>query len=315
MIGYSGGSIATEFASELAPRYAPKLRIVGVAAGGVPVDLAHNLRYVDGSAVWASATPAILIGTARAFGIDLDRYASAYGRTVFAAVGGECIAQYLGKYPGLRISQLFAPGFTDYLRVPAFATVVNRLIMGRSGTPRGPMLLGVGNADGTGDGVMVANDVAGLAHEYCGRGVNVTFHEYVGDDHEQAAPPFLLAAVPFLQSRLNGRSVPNGCASVPKGNSLAPLPLPRYTLKLGVAHARGATAVLRSRGGAVKDAVITLARGSRRVQTVQLDRVSSTPTRFTLKLHRPGRYVLTVSQLGIRLWRVPIHVTAATLTG
>jgi hypothetical protein len=34
MVGYSGGSIATEWASELAPSYAPQLHIVGAAAGG-----------------------------------------------------------------------------------------------------------------------------------------------------------------------------------------------------------------------------------------------------------------------------------------
>jgi Secretory lipase len=308
MIGYSGGSIATQFAAELAHRYASKLRIAGAAAGGVPVDFAHNLRYIDGSKVWASATPGILLGVGRAYNIDTQRYASAYGRKVFAQVRGKCLGQYLGKYPGLRVAQLFKPGFKDYLRVPAFATVTNHLIMGNSGTPKGPMLLGVGNADGTGDGVMVAKDVAGLAREYCGRGVSVTFHEYKGDDHTAAAPPFLLAAVPFLQARLEGHKVANGCRFVPKGNSLAPLPLPHYRMTLGIAYKRGAAAVLRSRGGTVSDAVIKLSRGTRLVQTVRLARVSSKPARFTLKLHRPGHYVMTLNQAGIRLWRVTITV-------
>ncbi len=49
MIGYSGGSIATEFASELAPRYARGLDIVGAAEGGIPVDFFHNLVYINGS--------------------------------------------------------------------------------------------------------------------------------------------------------------------------------------------------------------------------------------------------------------------------
>jgi hypothetical protein len=43
MLGYSGGAVATEFASELAPTYAPHLDIVGVAEGGIPVDLFHDL--------------------------------------------------------------------------------------------------------------------------------------------------------------------------------------------------------------------------------------------------------------------------------
>jgi hypothetical protein len=315
MIGYSGGSIATEFAAELARRYAPKLRIAGVAAGGVPVDLAHNLRYVDGSKVWSSATPGVLLGVARAYKIDMNRYASAHGRKVFGQVRRQCLSQYLGKYPGLRVAQLLRPGFKAYLRVPAFATLTNRLIMGSAGTPKGPMMLGVGNADGTGDGVMVAKDVAALAHEYCDRGVSVTFHEYKGDDHTAAAPPFLLAAVPFLQTRLDGNRVANGCATVPNGNSLAPLPLPRYTMTLGRAGKRGARAVLRSRGGAVADAVIKLSRATRLQQTVRVARISSKPTRFTLQLHRPGHYVLTLNQAGIQLWRLPIRLRSAPSGG
>jgi hypothetical protein len=316
MVGYSGGSIATQFAAELAPKYAPKLRIMGAAAGGIPVDLAHNLRYTNGSKVWASATPGVILGVGRAYGIDMTRYASKYGRKVFSQVKGKCLGQYLGKYPGLRVAQLFKPGFKDYLRVPAFATLLNGLTMGNSGVPRGPLLFGVGNADGTGDGVMVAKDVAGLANEYCGRGVNVTFHEYKGDDHTHAAVPFFTQAASFIAARLAGKRIPGTpCGKVGRGNSLAPLPLPTYKLSLGTAFQHGASAVLRSKGGSVADAVVKLTRGSRLVQTLRLRRVSSTASHFTLKLHQPGKYVFTLNQAGVKLWRVPITVRPPTAAG
>ena len=35
MNGYSGGAIASNWAEALAPRYAPRLNIVAVAAGGI----------------------------------------------------------------------------------------------------------------------------------------------------------------------------------------------------------------------------------------------------------------------------------------
>ena len=47
MLAYSGGAVATEFASELAPKYAPHLDIIGAADGGVAVDLFHSLSYID----------------------------------------------------------------------------------------------------------------------------------------------------------------------------------------------------------------------------------------------------------------------------
>ena len=69
MLGYSGGAIATEWAAELAPTYAPDVnaRMIGAAMGGVLVDPAHNLHYVEGTWFWAGVMPMALVGIARAF--------------------------------------------------------------------------------------------------------------------------------------------------------------------------------------------------------------------------------------------------------
>jgi hypothetical protein len=227
MVGYSGGSIATEWASELAPAYAPDLHIVGVAEGGVPVDFAHNLAYINGdSDGWAGVIPAVLVGTSRAFGIDLDTFLSAYGKQVTDQVADECINNFAGSYPGLTVQQLLKPQYQNLQAIPTFATVINELTMGTApGNPAEPLFLAVGNQDGTGDGVMVAADVEALAHEYCEQGVPVTFSEYSGLSHEEAIAPFESSALTFLQARFAGGPAPNGCASIGVGNSLAPLPV------------------------------------------------------------------------------------------
>jgi hypothetical protein len=227
MLGYSGGSIATEWASELAPAYAPELHIVGVAEGGVPVDFAHNLAYVNGdNDGWAGVIPAVLVAESRAFGINLDTYLSAYGEQVTKQVSGECINNFAGSYPGLTVQQLLKPQYQNFLAIPAYATVVNSLIMGSTaGHPTEPLLMAVGNHDGTGDGVMVAADVEALAHEYCQQGVPVTFNEYQNLDHTETVAPFESSALPFLEARFAGGPVANGCASIGVGNSLAPLPV------------------------------------------------------------------------------------------
>jgi hypothetical protein len=227
MVGYSGGSIATEWASELAPAYAPDLHIVGVAEGGVPVDFAHNLTYINGdNDGWAGVIPAVLVGTARAFGIDLDTYLSDYGKQVTAQVADECINNFAGSYPGLTVQQLLKPQYQNFLAVPTFTTVVNDLTMGTApGNPAEPLFMAVGNQDGTGDGVMVAADVEALAHEYCEQGVPVTFSEYSGLSHEEAIVPFESTALTFLEDLFAGGPAPNGCTSIGAGNSLAPLPV------------------------------------------------------------------------------------------
>ena len=227
MLGYSGGSIATEWASELTPRYAPELHIVGAASGGVPVDFAHNLTYINGDTSWAGVIPAVLLSLGHAFGVDITKYLSAYGKQVTAQVAGKCIADFAAAYPGLTIQQLVKPQYQDVFTVPVLVRILNKLIMGTSpGHPAEPLLLGVGNADGTGDGIMIAGDVQELAYEYCQRGVQVTFDTYTGLPHTDAAVPFETHALTFLENLFLGLSAPNGCSSITPGNSLAPLPKP-----------------------------------------------------------------------------------------
>jgi hypothetical protein len=227
MIGYSGGSVATEFASELAPTYSPKLHIVGVAEGGIPVDLFHTTAYVNGSPSWSATIPATLVSLARGFHVSLRRYLSAYGVKVTNQVRHQCITNFLGAYPGLTYQKLLRPKHRDIFKIPSFVRLTNHLIMSRTGTPKGPLFIGVGDSDGTGDGVMVTKDDEALAHAYCKRGVSVQFNIYMGADHSQAAIRFEGAAPAFLAARLDGKPVPDGCSSIGRGNSLAPLPVPR----------------------------------------------------------------------------------------
>jgi Secretory lipase len=227
MVGYSGGAIATEWASELAPSYAPELHIIGAASGGIPVDFAHNLTYINGDTDWSGVIPAILDSLGQAFGIDIGRYLSAYGKQITTAVAGQCIGSFASDYPGLTIQQLLKPQYQDPFQIPAIVRIFNKLIMGTSpGQPQSPVFLAVGNDDGTGDGVMVAGDVQELAHEYCRRGVPVTFSEYPGLGHSEAAVPFEASALTFLEGLFLGLPAPDGCSSIGPGNPLTPLPRP-----------------------------------------------------------------------------------------
>jgi hypothetical protein len=73
---------------------------------------------------------------------------------------------------------------------------------------------------------MVAGDVEALAHEYCQQGVPVTFDEYSGLQHTEAAVPFETHAMTFLTNLFLGLPPANGCSSIGPGTSIAPLPKP-----------------------------------------------------------------------------------------
>jgi hypothetical protein len=236
MIGYSGGAIATEWAAELAPNYAPDVnaKLVGAAIGGVLVDPAHNLHYVDGSLSWAGVMPMAIIGVSRAFHIDLTPYLSEYGAQLYAKLEKASIAEVLAQYPGLTWSQLAKPEYPTPESIPVYVHTVNQLIMGTGGTPSTPLFIGqgaLGELEGTpgnkpgigeGDGVMIAGDVRTLARQYCERGDRVLYDEYALG-HVTAAVPWIATAVPWLEARFAGITAPSSCGSIAPGNPLTPI--------------------------------------------------------------------------------------------
>ena len=239
--GYSGGAIASEWAAELQPGYAPELskQLVGTAIGGIYSDPAHNLRYVDGTPVWAGVIPEALVGLTRGFKIDIDKFASPYGKTVFAYSQGKCIPDFLAHYPGLTFAKLVKPQYADVAKVRTFVQILNKSIMSTVGTPSTPLLMvqGLnGTADGTpgntpgigpGDGVMVAGDNRTLARTYCRRGLAVDYIESAATEHVSTMAPFFADATTWLGDRFDAKAAPNTCAGIGPGNSLAPLPVPR----------------------------------------------------------------------------------------
>lgn len=307
MFGYSGGSIATDFAAESAPAYAPELRIAGTAIGGVPVDFFHLLRYIDGKPQWGGVIPGFLAGLGRAFGLDLNPYLSPFGRRLLRSVQSECIDEFPAQ-PGITMRRLAAAPYPDLLHVRPLVEIFNRLIMGRTGTPEEPMLIGAANADGTGDDVIVTADVQGLAHAYCARGVPVQLVLYRGLHHTPAAFPFELDALNFLTERLSGVTPPDGCSSIGPGNSLAPERLPAAPVVLQLSAARinprrhGLVIELLATTGTVRGVVVRLLRGHATVATAAVARVTARPERVILRAGgrapSPGRYTVTVRRHG-----------------
>jgi hypothetical protein len=236
LIGYSGGAIATEWAAELAPTYAPTInsKLVGAAIGGVLVDPAHNLHYIEGSLSWAGVMPMAIIGVSRAFHIDLTPYLSEYGKQVYAKLENASIVNALGQYPGLTWAQLAKPEYPTPESIPVYVKTVNHLIMGTGGTPTTPLFIGqgaLGELEGTagnkpgigeGDGVMIAGDVRTLARQYCAKGDKVQYTQYpLG--HVTTAVPWVTAAIPWLASRFAGIPASQNCSSIEPGNPLTPI--------------------------------------------------------------------------------------------
>ncbi len=236
LFGYSGGAIATDWAAQMAPSYAPDVnrQLIGAAEGGVLVDPAHNLTYVDGSSIWAGVIPMSVIGIARGFHIDITPYLNSYGRQLFSTLQKASIANVLGQYPGLTFAQLVKPQYANPDSIPVLVKVENELDTGLLPSPTIPMFIGQG-ADGTlegtpgnkpgigpGDGVMIAGDVRTLARDFCASGTAVDYTQYDALSHITTFPVWTPAALAWLGGRFAGSQAPNDCAQIAPGNSLAP---------------------------------------------------------------------------------------------
>jgi hypothetical protein len=237
LAGYSGGAIATEWAAQEAPTYAPEINsdIVGAAMGGVLVDPAHNLKYVEGSSSWASIIPMSLDGLARAYHLDLAPYLTDYGKELLESDQDKSITNETST-PGLTWSEVVKPEYPTPESIPVFVRTANKLIVSRGGTPTVPFLIGQGNGGeefegtpgnkpgiGPGDGVMIAGDVRSLAREWCSRGVTVKYTEYQHLGHIEGAGPWLPEMEAWLTERFAGLAAPQNCSEIAPGNSLAPM--------------------------------------------------------------------------------------------
>jgi hypothetical protein len=244
LLGYSGGAIASEWAAELGPTYAPDVnaRMIGAAIGGVLVHPAHNLHYVENTFVWAGVMPMALIGIARAFEAEaeFEQYLTPRGVELYRSMQAASIVHVLGqpKYWRLKWTDVVIPDFPTPESLPLFVDLANRLIMGTGGTPTIPLFIGQGANGlpegtpgnkpgiGRGDGVMIAGDVRTLARTYCDRGTVVHYEQYDLLSHISTVGLWLLKAVNWIGDRFAGQPAPGNCGHIPVGNSLDPIPTP-----------------------------------------------------------------------------------------
>ena len=239
LMGYSGGAIATGWAAQMAPTYAPDVnsRLVGATMGGVLVDPDHNLHYVEGSSTWAGVLPMALVGIARAYGVDLTPYLSPYGQQVAAALQDASINTAETDYSGITWAQIAKPQYPEPEDVPVFVSLVDKLILGHDAVPQTPMFIAQGTGgqlDGTqpsatygpGDGVMIAGDVRSYAREVCASGRPVDYTQPAGLSHELVEPVWSTASLAWVAARFAAIPAPNDCATIAPGNPLTPVPTP-----------------------------------------------------------------------------------------
>lgn len=234
LMGYSGGAIATNWASILGPEYAPEIndKLIGAAEGGVLVNPAKNLRYVGGSIGWGGIAGMAAVGISRSYDIDLDPYLSERGREVMARLADASIGNVFVQYPGLTWQDIVKPEYANPNTVPEYVEAVNKINMGTAPIPTIPMFIaqadnGIlegtapgGAGIGTGDGVMITKDVHSLVSRYCDAGLAVQYDQYDTISHIPGGGLWLPGAILWINDRFNGVPAPSNCQNIAPGNPL-----------------------------------------------------------------------------------------------
>jgi hypothetical protein len=202
LMGYSGGAIATSWAAQLQPTYAPEINLVGFASGGTPADLEAAGDLMDGS-----ASGGLFVGAA--FGVmreypELRTLLNDRGRAYEDQVKNQCLVQLVGSHPFASVKQISES--PDPLREPVAQQVLDENKMGAL-APTAPALLWHARLD-----ELIPYRVAPVLRDaWCARGTKVKLVTNRYTEHNTGAVVWAKDVMPFLADRYAGRPLSGAC--------------------------------------------------------------------------------------------------------
>jgi predicted esterase len=203
LAGHSQGGAAVLFASEIAPKYAPELKLIGTIALAPSAELPALADYLATSA----AKGLILIGASgfRASYPDFDVSSILTPAAVedLERVESECVDETFSRYENA------VPGDVAK-RPPSSVHDVNELLIANSpgaGATSVPVFIGHGTAD---EQVPVALSER-LHTKYCDRGLTMTRKTYDGIDHDGVIDAAAEDLLTYIDSRYAHKQVATDC--------------------------------------------------------------------------------------------------------
>ncbi|OLR93107.1 triacylglycerol lipase [Actinokineospora bangkokensis] len=199
--GYSQGGGGAAWAGELAPTYAPDLKVVGITAGGTPADLIAVSKLLDGGVGFGFLLLASLGFNAAYPELDLPRYLNAKGQELFATKQDVCVDQVFG-YVFQRISDYTT---SNPLNDPAWQSRLNENKLGAR-APKAPIFLFHGQFDE----IIPLEQAQTLRKQYCAAGVKVNWGTYIGE-HVTTMAFASGDVVNYLTDRFAGKAAKSNC--------------------------------------------------------------------------------------------------------
>jgi hypothetical protein len=210
--GYSGGSLASEFAAEMQVQYAPELQISGIALGGLVDNATDALDHVNGAPLAGLISVGLLGLTAqfpevRAFIVDQLTDNGPYNKTTYLASLKSPLIEVFAIFANQTMWNYFRDG-RDILYSPLLSPLLHtETTLGSHGVPQVPLFI----YKAIHDEVTPIEGTDDLLQRYCRYGANIWYQRNTVGGHLSEIPNGKPSATQFLQDVLDGRYEHEGC--------------------------------------------------------------------------------------------------------
>jgi hypothetical protein len=212
--GYSGGALATEWAAQLQPAYAPDVRLSAVVAGGVPVNIQHIADRLASNPLGLVLSGIALNGITGQYNAhpelssDAAQYLTDRGRAIIAKLSTVCGGDAVADYPLTPYSVMFT--VHDALTtIPQLKSIITASTLGGATPAKVPTHL----YESVSDEVTVPADVDALVKQDCAAGVPISYDRDLLSEHVTLAVTGAPAAIRFMQGTLTGARTTTGCTT------------------------------------------------------------------------------------------------------
>lgn len=206
--GYSGGGLASAWAAQVQPTYAPELNVRGFALGSPSPDPAAVVHRLNGTP-WAGLQTMVLASTRELFpdaAREIDARLTPAGRAALAAPADQCLASTLVTNLFRDNTGYWTVPLTELLQVPAVAAAVEETKLGGT-APTAPVYL----YSGVNDEIVPVATVDRLAETYCAGGTPLTYRRDEASLHATLIMTGAADALNWLGDRIDGVPSAPGC--------------------------------------------------------------------------------------------------------
>jgi alpha-beta hydrolase superfamily lysophospholipase len=199
--GYSGGGLATAWATEVYADYAPELKLVGAVLGSPVADLGHTFRRLNGT--FFSGLPAMVVAALSHVYPELDRvineHVTAEGKAMLADIQRMTTAHAVLKLIRKDMGNLVDEPLENILRTPEVQHVFDSIKLGTA-APSIPVLI----VQAVHDELISVGDIDELADAYSAGGTDVTYHRDMLSEHLLLHPLSAPMTLRWLRDRFAG---------------------------------------------------------------------------------------------------------------